>query len=72
MNHLAMWRTLQRAVPNFSSASFSVLSTLLNELSDQNAYQRYLKMNGVTHSSAEWRKFIDGRYHRKYHQAKCC
>lgn len=48
------------------------LISLLNELSDQNAYQRYLKMNGVTHSPTEWRKFIDARYRRKYHQAKCC
>jgi hypothetical protein len=48
------------------------LLALLRELSDQNAYERYLKMNGVTHSSAEWRRFIDARYCRKYHQAKCC
>lgn len=48
------------------------LAALSGELSDQNAYKRYLKMNGVTHSPGEWRRFIDARYRRKYHNAKCC
>jgi hypothetical protein len=45
---------------------------LFLELSDQNAYRRHLLATGRTHSAAEWRRFTDGRYRRKYQNAKCC
>jgi hypothetical protein len=46
------------------------LIRLLGELSDQNAYRRYLQ--GRTPSPEEWRRFSDLRYKRKYQNAKCC
>jgi hypothetical protein len=45
---------------------------LLHELSDQNAYARHLKVNGVAHSGAEWRRFSEERLRAKYMRAKCC
>lgn len=45
---------------------------LARELSDEAAYQRYLKHAAVPHSAAEWRKFSDARFGRKYKQGKCC
>ena len=45
---------------------------LLRELSDENAYRRYLTMEGRAHSGAEWRKFSEQRFRAKYMRAKCC
>ena len=45
---------------------------LLRELSDENAYRRYLAMEGRTHSGAVWRKFPEQRFRAKYMRAKCC
>jgi hypothetical protein len=45
---------------------------LLNELSDQSAYARHLKLEGLRHSPAEWRRFSDARLKSKYERAKCC
>jgi hypothetical protein len=45
---------------------------LLREIGDQNAYSRYLKARGATHSAEEWRHFCDLRFRAKYRQAKCC
>jgi hypothetical protein len=45
---------------------------LLREIADENAYARHLAAHGVTHSPAEWRKFSDERFRRKYQRAKCC
>jgi hypothetical protein len=49
---------------------YSLLRDLLRELSDEAAYGRHLQ--GRPASPAEWRKFADARYRRKYQNAKCC
>src|SRR2546421_7555358 len=49
-----------------------LILALLRELSDENAYRRYLAMEGRTHSGAEWRKFSEQRFRAKYMRAKCC
>ena len=51
---------------------FHFCVALARELSDENAYMRYLDRTGNLHSAAEWQRFIDHRHHRKYHNAKCC
>lgn len=51
---------------------WKVLISLARELSDQNAYARYLKQSGQQHSPQVWRAFSDQRYRRKYQNAKCC
>jgi hypothetical protein len=45
---------------------------LLRELSDENAYQRYLAAEQREHSAEEWRKFSEARLHAKYFRPKCC
>ena len=45
---------------------------LLRELSDENAYKRYLENHGTVHSGSEWRKFSEIRLREKYSRAKCC
>ena len=57
-------RTLQRIV--------EFVRALARELSDENAYERYLRSTGRRHSAAEWRAFSDHRHRRKYQNAKCC
>ena len=49
-----------------------LILALLRELADENAYQRYLAMEGRTHSGAEWRRFSERRLRAKYLRAKCC
>ncbi len=45
---------------------------LLKELSDESAYQRHLTAHNRSHSSEEWRVFIDERMRKKFSQGKCC
>jgi hypothetical protein len=49
-----------------------LLMKLLRELSDENAYKRYLETRGTVHSGSEWRKFSEIRLREKYSRAKCC
>jgi len=51
---------------------FRFCIALARELSDENAYTRYLDRTGNPHSPAEWQHFIDHRHRRKYQNAKCC
>jgi hypothetical protein len=51
---------------------FSYVAELARELSDENAYARYLHANGRKHSAAEWRAFSDCKHRHKYQNAKCC
>ena len=48
------------------------ITTLLREISDQNAYARYLAARGLEHSGEQWRRFSDERFRAKYRKAKCC
>ena len=45
---------------------------LLRELSDENAYQRYLDAHGCKPSKQEWRRFSEEHLRAKYARAKCC
>ena len=51
---------------------FRFLNGLTLELSDQNAYRRYLERHGRPHSTEEWNRFTDYRYRKKFGNAKCC
>lgn len=48
------------------------LWALLRQIADENAYERYLRIHGLTHSSQEWRNFCDQHFARKYARSKCC
>ena len=52
--------------------AWRILKGLLDELSDQSAYRRYLTARGTRHCAQEWRRFSDARMKRKYSNAKCC
>ena len=45
---------------------------LLQELADESAYRRHLRVHSLTHSAEAWRSFSDGRLRAKYARAKCC
>jgi hypothetical protein len=49
---------------------FQGIWTLLRQIADENAYQRYLQ--GRPHSGEEWRRFCDQHFARKYARSKCC
>jgi hypothetical protein len=49
-----------------------VFWSLLRELADENAYQRYLAAHGRNPSAEEWRRFSEERLRAKYARAKCC
>ncbi len=50
----------------------TLVRNLARELSDETAYARYLQLNHRTASAAEWKRFSESRYRRKYQNAKCC
>ena len=45
---------------------------LAEELSDQTAYRRYLQRTSSIPSCAEWKKFTEHRYRKRFGNAKCC
>jgi hypothetical protein len=49
-----------------------LLHQVLNELSDQSAYQRHLAHHGAHHSPEEWKRFLDQHLERKFMRPKCC
>ncbi len=51
---------------------YKLILAVLRELSDENAYRRYLAAHGRAHSGAEWRRFSEERLRAKFAQGKCC
>jgi len=49
-----------------------IVTGILRELGDQNAYARHLKQRGTVHSASEWKHFTEHRFRTKYSQGKCC
>jgi hypothetical protein len=45
---------------------------LARQLSDESAYERHLRITGQPSSAAEWKRFTDRHYSKKYRAAKCC
>ncbi|MEP7354425.1 MAG: hypothetical protein ABI824_14460 [Acidobacteriota bacterium] len=45
---------------------------ILAELSDQNAYQRYLVAHGQAASPEAWREFQDHHWQAKSRRGRCC
>jgi hypothetical protein len=57
---------------NIAVKVWRTLRELARELSDENAYRRYLQAAGLAHSAQAWRAFSDQKHARKYRNAKCC
>ncbi len=49
-----------------------ILRGILAELTDQNAYRRYLTAHGVTDSPTAWRAFQDEHWRAKSRRGRCC
>jgi hypothetical protein len=56
----------------FFRAVLRVLSGILAELSDQNAYRRHLAAHSTVHSPDEWRRFQDEHAAANSRRARCC
>jgi len=56
----------------FFRAVRDVVSGIIAELSDQNAYRRHLEAHGTVHSPVEWRRFQDEHSAAHSRQGKCC
>jgi hypothetical protein len=56
----------------FFHALVRIVSGVVAELSDQNAYHRHLVAHGTVHSPEEWRRFQDEHSAAQSRQAKCC
>jgi hypothetical protein len=51
---------------------FDILVGILAELTDQNAYRRYLQAHGLSHSPDAWRAFQDEHLLAKSRRGRCC
>ena len=49
-----------------------IISGIIGEISDQNAYQRHLAAHGTFHSPHEWRRFQDEHAAANSRRARCC
>ncbi len=50
----------------------ALLVALLRELSDENAYQRYLAARRLAPSPEAWRRFSNARLAARFERPKCC
>jgi hypothetical protein len=49
-----------------------IVTGVVAELSDQNAYLRHLAAHGAVHSPEEWRRFQDETSAAQSRRARCC
>jgi len=56
----------------FFRAVAQIISGVVAELSDQNAYHRHLEAHGTVHSPEEWRRFQDEHAAAGSRRPKCC
>jgi hypothetical protein len=56
----------------FVHTAAQIISGVLAELSDQNAYHRHLAAHGAVHSPEEWRRFQDEHAAANSRRARCC
>jgi hypothetical protein len=57
---------------SFAEDLAAIVRGILNELSDQNAYRRYLAAHGRNHSAEAWRAFQDEHWQAKSRRGRCC
>jgi hypothetical protein len=56
----------------FFRAVAQIISGIIAEISDQNAYQRHLAAHGTVHSPDEWRRFQDQQSAANSRRPRCC
>jgi hypothetical protein len=55
-----------------AASLWRIVVGIVKELSDQNAYERHLRVHGRVHSGEEWRRFQGERARSKYQNPRCC
>ncbi len=50
----------------------AIVRGILDELTDQRAYQLHLDAHGVVHSPDEWRRFCDAQWLARSRRGRCC
>jgi hypothetical protein len=68
---MSAWSLAVRCGDHARALMHTVMS-ILRELSDENAYARFLADGGRPHSAAAWREFSDTRARAKYVRPRCC
>lgn len=56
----------------FFKAVAQIISGIVAEISDQNAYRRHLAAHGVVHSPEQWRRFQDEHAAASSRRPRCC
>ena len=62
----------RRVMSAFFKAVAQIISGIVAEISDQNAYRRHLAAHGTVHSPEEWRRFQDEHSAANSRRARCC
>jgi predicted transcriptional regulator len=57
---------------SFLTTLLANLRGIVDELSDQNAYQRHLQAHKTVHSPEQWRRFQDEHWQAKARRGRCC
>ena len=63
---------IQNANSGVIRKAVEIIKGIMNELTDQSAYRRYLASHQLTHSAAQWRRFTDARWEKAAKRPKCC
>jgi len=56
----------------FFRSVLRIVTGVVNEISDQNAYRRHLAAHGTVHSPDEWRRFQDEQSAANARRPRCC
>ena len=56
----------------FFRSVLRIVTGVVNEISDQNAYRRHLAAHGTVHSPDEWRHFQDEQSAANARRPRCC
>lgn len=56
----------------FFRSVLRIVTGVVNEISDQNAYRRHLAAHGTVHSPDEWRRFQDEQSAATARRPRCC
>jgi len=56
----------------FFKAVAQIISGIVAEISDQNAYRRHLVAHGAVHSPEQWRRFQDEHAAASSRRPRCC
>jgi hypothetical protein len=65
-------RAVSRLISTPLDQALTLLRGIVDELTDQSAYRRFLLAHGVEHSPTAWREFQDEHWQAKSRRGRCC